>query len=205
MRVAVLALVGLSLSGAARADDGIPPKVLADLKAGTVFIKVQAERGKGTGSGFVVATAGDSALIVTNQHVVVPKSLGAVKGTQVVFHSGKPGSERTLDATVLVADAEQDLAVLQVAGAKELPKPIDIASAVEVSETMTVYSLGFPFGEALSTTKGNPTLTVGQLQTWLQARAQDLGPAGKDNSTGFGRAGAEASMRSASQGNTLQR
>ena len=47
-------------------------------------------------------------------------------------------------------------------GAKDLPKPIDTATAVEPSETMTVYALGFPFGEALSTTKGNPSLTVGK-------------------------------------------
>jgi hypothetical protein len=33
----------------------------------------------------------------------------------------------------------------------------------------------------------NPSLTAAQLQTWLQARAQDLAPSGKDNSTGWGR------------------
>ena len=161
MRVALLTSIGLFLTGAVRAEDGIPPKVLADLKAGTVFVKVQTDRGKGTGSGFVVASQSESVLVVTNQHVVAPKTLGPVTGIQVVFHSGKPGAERTLDAVVLVADADQDLAVLLVAG-KDLPKPLDLTGAVELSETMSVYSLGFPFGEALSTTKGNPALTVGK-------------------------------------------
>lgn len=162
MRIALLVCVGLFLTGPVRADDGIPPKVLADLKAGTVFVKVQAERGKGSGSGFVVAAEGGSALVVTNRHVIAPKTLGPVTGIQVVFHSGIPGPERTLSAAVLAADAEQDLAVLQVTGAKDLPKPLDVTGAAEVSETTPVYSLGFPFGEALSTTKGNPSLTVGR-------------------------------------------
>ncbi|HEY1188115.1 MAG TPA: serine protease [Gemmata sp.] len=162
MRVAFLMCVGLLISDTARADDAIPPKVLADLKAGTVFVRVQTERGKATGSGFVVAAGGGSALIITNRHVIAPKTIGAVTGVQVVFHSGKPGSEVTLDAKVLVADADQDLAVLEVSGAKEVPKPLDITTAVEAFETMSVYSFGFPFGEALSTTKGNPALTVGR-------------------------------------------
>lgn len=161
MRSALLGSVVLFLTGAVRAEDGIPPKVLADLKAGTVFVKVQADRGKGTGSGFVVASQSESALVVTNQHVVAPKALGPVTGIQVVFHSGKPGSERMLDAVVLVADADQDLTVLLVTG-KDLPKPLDLTNAVELSETMSVYSFGFPFGEALSLTKGNPALTVGK-------------------------------------------
>ena len=174
MRVALLTCAGLLAGGSVRADDGIPPKVLADLKAGTVFVKVQADRGKATGSGFVVAADGGSALVVTNRHVIAPKTLGAVTAIQVVFHSGKPGAERTADAAVLAVDTDQDLAVLQVTGAKDLPKPLDVASAAEVSETASVYSFGFPFGEALSTTKGNPSLTVGRA-TVSSLREDDKG------------------------------
>lgn len=161
MRVAYLLCLGLFLTGEARAEDGVPAKVLADLKAGTVFIKVQTARGKATGSGFVVASNTGSALIVTNKHVIAPKTLGEVTGIQVVFHSEQPGSEQTLDAVVLVTDPDEDLAVLQVTG-KGLPKPLDITTAVELTETMPLYSLGFPFGEALSLNKGNPTLTIGR-------------------------------------------
>lgn len=161
MRVALLVCIGLILTGPVRADDGVPPKVLADLKAGTVFIKVQTDRGKGTGSGFVMASDTESALIVTNRHVAAPKALGEVTGIQVVFHSGQKDLERTLNATVLVTDPDQDLAVLQVKG-KDLPKPLDVTTEVELTETMPVYSLGFPLGEALSLTKGNPALTIGK-------------------------------------------
>ena len=174
MRVALLVCVGAVLTGTVRADDGIPPKVLADLKAGTVFVRVQTERGKGSGSGFVVAAGGGSALVVTNRHVVAPKERGAVTGIQAVFHSGKAGSEQVLEAKILIIDADQDLAVLEVTGAKDVPKPLDVTTAVEAYETMPVYSFGFPFGEALSTTKGNPALTVGKA-TVSSLRQDDKG------------------------------
>src|SRR5262249_34045786 len=45
---------------------------------------------------------------------------------------------------------------------KDLPEPLDLAKKPELRETMTIYMLGFPFGEALSTTKGNPSITFGK-------------------------------------------
>src|SRR5262249_25117741 len=43
---------------------------------------------------------------------------------------------------------------------KNLPAPLDLTPTVRPRETMTVYTLGFPLGELLSTTKGNPTITI---------------------------------------------
>src|SRR5262249_9483902 len=45
---------------------------------------------------------------------------------------------------------------------KEMPKPLDLSQKVELRETMTVFTFGFPLGDVLSTTKGNPAMTVGK-------------------------------------------
>ena len=68
-------------------------------------------------------------LVATNQHVVVPKRLAGTRtGAQatpvtVVFDSGTK-AERSYQATVAVAEAEPDLAVLRVEGVKDAPKPL---------------------------------------------------------------------------------
>lgn len=145
----------------ARADDGIPPKTLADIKAATVFVKIETARVSGSGSGFVMRIDGDTALIVTNDHVVSPPvSAGPVRKLEVVFNSGRAKTEAVLSAEVLATDPDRDLAILRVKKVPETAKPLDLGANVELGETMTVYALGFPFGEALATTKGNPAITV---------------------------------------------
>ncbi len=157
--------LGLSLLvvSPASADDGIPPKTLAELKAATVFVKFETARAFGSGSGFVMKVVDDdTALIVTNEHVVhPPAAAGPVKKLEVVFRSGKK-DEAVLPAEVVAADAERELAVLKVKKVPDVPKPLDLTAKVELNETMTVWTLGFPFGEALTTTKGNPALTIGK-------------------------------------------
>src|SRR5262249_34867270 len=78
-----------------------------------------------------------------------------------VFDSGTR-AERTGPAEVLAADAQSDLAVLRVTGVKDIPEPIRYADAARPFETMPVWTFGFPFGQALSTSKGNPSITVGR-------------------------------------------
>src|SRR5262249_54968844 len=147
----------------ARADDAIPAKTLADLKAATVFVKVEAGRAAASGSGFVIRVDDDTALIVTNEHVVTPpRSVGPATRIEVVFHSGRPQVERVVAAELLAADAGRDLAVLRVKGVKGVAGMIDLSRKAEVTETSTVYALGFPFGTALSTGKGNPAITIGK-------------------------------------------
>src|SRR4051812_36317231 len=76
--------------------DGIPPDVLRDLKAATVFLTVQVPQGLSTGSGFVVGASDATVWVLTNQHVVEPE--GNVNSTgrpvTVVFHSGEERDER---------------------------------------------------------------------------------------------------------------
>ncbi|MGA2033402.1 MAG: trypsin-like peptidase domain-containing protein [Thermoguttaceae bacterium] len=79
----------------------------------------------------------------------------------VVFHSGTP-QEQALRADVLAADPEVDLAILKAVNVKQLPVPVDCSADVELSETMPVYSFGFPFGQVLATGKGSPAVTIGK-------------------------------------------
>jgi S1-C subfamily serine protease len=177
MRRAVAALVFVLFASSVRADEGLPADTLKSLKAATVYVKVEAGRLQGSGSGFLLHTDKDTALLVTNHHVVRP--LVTIRRVlprrppqvvtmrindarvSVVFNSGKKG-ERAFPAQVLAEDEKKDLAILKITGARDLPRAISTARPPELTETMPVYVLGFPFGKALSTSKGHPAITVGK-------------------------------------------
>ncbi|HEV3343720.1 MAG TPA: trypsin-like peptidase domain-containing protein [Pirellulales bacterium] len=175
------------LATAARADDSLPPDTIGRVKQATVYVKVAIGPLELFGSGFVVQSSGDSTLIVTNHHVVTkPAALapgGYIPGLRgrdrmamhrlqsalatsepavtVVFNSGEP-NEQSVKAEVLCKLADPDLAVLRVASVPGPITPIDFRRTPQPTETMSVFMLGFPFGESLSTNKGNPNITVGK-------------------------------------------
>lgn len=159
--VFVLALAFYTAS--IRADESIPAKTLADIKGATVFIKAKAGPLQMTGSGFLIQADGKTGYIVTNQHVVVPDTprFDKADSITIVFHSGLK-QEASYAATLLAADKERDLAVLKVVDVKEMPTPLDLTQKVDLVETLPVFAVGFPFGDALSLTRGNPNITVGK-------------------------------------------
>jgi S1-C subfamily serine protease len=217
------------LAEVGRGDTPLPEKTLQDLKAATVFVKVEADqsakfqmrredgsgerrieinggRYKASGSGFIIKVEGDVAYVVTNHHVVTPSlkiepqdlpasrlrpgsgrllrpspdvAYGPVtvslpnQTIAVVFHSGTK-QECSMPAQVAALDPGRDLAILKVAGVKDLPKPLNLERAPKLVETTPVYVLGFPFGEALATSTGNPTITVGR-GTVSSVRLKDNG------------------------------
>lgn len=150
-----------------RGDGQIPPALLAKLKAATVFIKVHAGAWEATGSGFLLRVDSDTALIVTNEHVAVPPAKAGVARRaelEVVFHSSRK-NEFVRKAELIAADEDHDLAVLRITGvrgAADFPSPLNTTEKLALSETMPVYVIGFPFGEMLSTTRGNPAVTIGK-------------------------------------------
>jgi S1-C subfamily serine protease len=142
----------------------LPPKVLQDIKAATVFVKTSLGGLQATGSGFVLMNQGDVTYVVTNHHVIgplTPGRLDAIVATNIslVFDSGT-AKERSMPAEVVASDPERDLAVLKTKGVKDAPKALNVRQKVEYTETMAAYIVGFPFGEALATGKGNPAVTV---------------------------------------------
>jgi S1-C subfamily serine protease len=168
---------------AQRAPRGqLSAQALKHIKGATVFIKVEAGRLSCTGSGFLVKVDGDTGYVITNHHVVNPEAelLAPVRsrrggrqtiGVRVVkykaknavvtavFHSGGKG-ERPVPAEVLATDESRDLAVLRLRGVSDWPRPIALDQKTQLVETMPVYILGFPFGEALAVKKGNPAITI---------------------------------------------
>jgi S1-C subfamily serine protease len=143
------------------AEDGIPARKLQELKAATVYVKVEGKEGTATGSGFLIRVEGETGFVVTNQHVV-----GAVPGLftpekfSLVFWGGTK-KELARPAEVVAEDAERDLAVLKVT-ARGLPAPLDLSQKVKLRETMTVYTFGFPLGDLLAPARRNPAVTIGK-------------------------------------------
>jgi S1-C subfamily serine protease len=157
--VSVVFIGSLAICGqAAAADDTLPPETLANLKAATVFLKVEAGSDRASGSGFVIKSEGQTAFVVTNYHVIAGLSRPKITA---VFGSGTR-SEQAGTAQVVASDSRRDLAVLRIANLKDAPKPIDMSQQPKLLETMPLFIFGYPLGEALATNKGNPAITVGK-------------------------------------------
>lgn len=160
-----LALVGLLAPlTLARADDALTAETVAAVKAASVYVRVEGDGWGGSGSGFVVAADKDRVLVVTNHHVAVKVPAGAKPKppvVTVVFGSGTR-AERECPATVVASDEDRDLAVLRVAAIKDAPVPIAFMNPPKPFETMSVFSFGYPLGQALAVGKGFPAATVGK-------------------------------------------
>jgi hypothetical protein len=103
--IAVLALAPLSLGQA------IDKQTLDQVKDSSVFIKMKIPNvGEASGSGFVMKTTGDTVLIMTNRHVVVPEEGDLPQGAKhelwVVFRSGTP-QQQELPAQLLAYDERE--------------------------------------------------------------------------------------------------
>jgi S1-C subfamily serine protease len=182
-------IVGLLIACPTRraAAQMVPAPLLADLKAATVFVKVQRRTLDWSGSGFVIQKLKGSVLIVTNAHVLKPPKIddadiakgipsttmkllfelqNAASGVEslvsVVFFSGTP-QEQVLPAEIIGQDSKHDLAVLKVAGAPDSVKAIRL-NTQKLPETTSLLALGFPFGGMMSQAKTNPTITVSRAE-----------------------------------------
>jgi S1-C subfamily serine protease len=154
----------------------IDRQVLDQIQDATVFIKLKVPQvGEGSGSGFVIKATGDTVLVMTNRHVVVPEEGELPEGAKfqisVVFRSGTP-QQQELSAQILAHDEREvrDLAVLEVRGVKLPPRPIPANLTTAEADfylTMPVYALGFPRGRAIQAVVGNikdnPAITVNPM------------------------------------------
>jgi len=156
--ITALACLAFCIPADCGADDGIPEAQLERLKNATVFVKSGFKRGKGTGSGFVLKNDGKAVYVVTNSHTVAYGDQES-KDIRLAFFSGT-ADEKVVSATIVGRDEQRDLAILKAALDKP-PLPIDTAEP-KLRETMSVYILGFPFGEQLAERSGRPAVTVGR-------------------------------------------
>jgi V8-like Glu-specific endopeptidase len=185
---AALCLALLLAVPAVASDDALASGTLGALKDATVYVKVEKGDDRASGSGFLVRSSGDTGYVVTNHHVVtlthkvqnvsrahvtrngrilrVAPPVERIEEVEidnptvtVVFSSGTR-DERSFSGEVVAADAKVDLAVIKVTGVKDLPRPIDLSREAELSETVTVYAVGFPLGQLLATSKRGPAVSV---------------------------------------------
>ncbi|HVV99164.1 MAG TPA: serine protease [Planctomycetaceae bacterium] len=188
LRRALLTAVVLSifLLDAARADEGLPPQVLQNVKAATVFVRLKVGSiPVSSGSGFVIRQEGENTLIATNHHVIqmpdyfgtapIPAEItgelrtrilelrklvsGKTPETYVVFGSGS-AQEQSLQAEILGEDPIHDLAILKVRGAAAKIQPIDFEHPSALQETLPVYAFGFPFGLSMALNDKGPSVTI---------------------------------------------
>jgi len=153
-------------------------EIIQRLKDASIYIKLKlGDKPLSTGSGFVIEVSGDTVLLATNRHVVVPNlselppsiaKKGAASSIEVVFRSGLGRQqEQVLPAEIVAADLTEeygtDLAFLRVRGVKNPPKPINPLTRSDPTEGMTYIGGGFPLGGMLnkiSESKGNPSVTI---------------------------------------------
>lgn len=156
-----------------------PEETVQRIKDATVYVEVKSSgMGGGSGSGFVIQSSGDTVLVASNHHVVAAGADDdddeadpgeAVKKGMVTvyFRSGRgAGVEQSAPGTVIAWDREgnRDLAIVQVKGVKDPPKPIVLSSDFKLTETMPVLIYGFPFGNIdkglNNAVQGGPAITI---------------------------------------------
>jgi S1-C subfamily serine protease len=154
-----------------------PEATIQRIKEATVYVKVKIGKLEGTGTGFVITSQGNQAVIATNRHVVLIHLEGddeeiadIKKGEQprvsVVFRSGEgAGQEQEVPADLAAVDLTpghgHDLAILVANGVRNVPKPIEVLHRAEPALGMDSRIYGFPFGKMLNVAaKGNPAITI---------------------------------------------
>ncbi|MBD3392449.1 MAG: DUF1080 domain-containing protein, partial [Chitinivibrionales bacterium] len=136
-------------------------------KTASVYIEVthsfplSSEKFPTSGSGYFISAHGH---VVTNYHVIRPTVEvytvhfpAPVERIRVVQNSGTP-KHQSYDGTVILADKENDLAVLAT-GANGTPH-LRLGIAEKLIETSPVWILGYPFGSTFSVIQRGPEITV---------------------------------------------
>jgi len=137
----IVAMMLLSMATSASCfAQGIPESTLKALKDGTALIRLKQGSNSWTGSGFLI-----------EKHR---------RSVEVVFNSGTK-DRKSFTGQVVSEDRSRDLAVLKIKN-KDLPDPIELVSTNKIRETVPVYILGFPFGDALSAGSRGPSITIGR-------------------------------------------
>jgi S1-C subfamily serine protease len=94
----------------------------------------------GTGSGFVWDSNGH---VVTNYHVIAGRGGGGMPSSVRVKLTGMP---KAIEADVVGAEPEKDIAVLKLRDISNLPPPIDIGTSSDLQVGQSVLAIGNPFG-----------------------------------------------------------
>jgi 2-alkenal reductase len=125
----------------AAAEEQLLISLYERVSTSVVNIGVSTSRGGGTGSGFVLDSAGH---IVTNNHVVADAERIVVRFAD----------DTTVEAELVGADTDSDLAVLQVDVPAGLLRPVELADSSALRVGQRAIAVGNPFGLEQTMTTG---------------------------------------------------
>ena len=149
-RSASLLLLGVTFLFVATSANGLSPQEVFEKTSQSIFIiHATDDQGKVTSQGSGVLVGKDT--VVTNCHVVTgARRVSALR------------QGRAFGASVLTADTERDLCILNVTGAGE--PTIKVVGTLETKTGQRVYAIGAPLGLEL-------TISEGLVSSLRQARA----------------------------------
>ncbi len=135
------ALLEEDLLALAAAEEQLLINLYAEVSPSVVNISVLTPLGSSGGSGFVLDTDGH---IVTNNHVV--------EGARQILV--RFADDTTVEAELVGADADSDLAVIQVDVPADLLKPVQLGDSSELRVGQRAIAVGNPFGFEQTMTTG---------------------------------------------------
>ncbi len=127
--------VATSNNGSVITQTGDVQGILAKVQPGVVYIHSQASRGgrffptQGAGTGVILTPGGE---VLTNAHVVAGASS---------IRINLPGESQSREATLVAADSGNDLALLQISGASNLPT-VELGSSDDLRVGDDVVAIG---------------------------------------------------------------
>jgi S1-C subfamily serine protease len=139
----------------AAAEEQLLIQLYERVSVSVVNIGVTTRDGGGTGSGFVLDSEGH---IVTNSHVVED-------GEEILVRFA---DDTTVEAELVGADADSDLAVIQVDVAAELLRPVELGDSAALRVGQRAIAVGNPFGF-------EQTMTTGIISALGRVVRQDSG------------------------------
>jgi 2-alkenal reductase len=125
----------------AAAEEQLLIELYERVSASVVHIAVMTQRGGGTGSGFVVDADGH---IVTNNHVIEDAEQILVRFAD----------DTTVEAELVGADPDSDLAVIKVAVEPGLLRPVELGDSSTIRVGQRAIAVGNPFGFEQTMTTG---------------------------------------------------
>jgi 2-alkenal reductase len=122
-------------------EDALFANIYQQVSPSVVAINVLTRQGGGSGSGFVIDTAGH---IVTNNHVV-----DNATSIEVEFFDGTLAR-----ANIVGVDPDSDIAVIQVDLPAEELTPVEFGNSDDLLIGQTVLAIGSPYGQRWTLTSG---------------------------------------------------
>lgn len=127
-----------------RISDAVVSIRSVSLKTDPYALYQEQQEVEGTGSGFIIQTSGQDALVLTNNHVVED-----AHEMQVFLKDGRP-----YEAELIGSDPELDVAVLRIKNPpKDIPA-VELGNSGQVEAGQRVLAIGNPFGLTKTLTDG---------------------------------------------------